>query len=83
MALFGAVAAGTDVVGLVTFTEPAAATKVVVSDLSPATIYAVTTTTSGANHNVTVQPAASGFTTTSNGTLYVKIAAGGAVTSGT
>jgi hypothetical protein len=80
--LFGAGAAGTNVAGAVTFTEPAAAsTKVVVTDLAPGTGYAVTAVASGANHNITVQPGA-GFTTSANGTLYVTVAAGGTVTAG-
>src|SRR6185369_1658382 len=59
-ALFGAAAAGTNIAGTVTFTEPAAATKVIVTDLPPGTIYAVTAVMSGTNHNVTIQPAAAG-----------------------
>ncbi|HXU72622.1 MAG TPA: DNRLRE domain-containing protein [Polyangia bacterium] len=74
--LFGA--SGT-VSGAVTFSEPAAATRVVVSDLAPSTSYAVSVSVSGGAHAVTVQPGA-GFTTTANGTLAVSISATGAVT---
>jgi len=81
VALFGAGAAGATVTGAVTFTEPAASTKVVASDLAPATSYTVTATVSGASHNVTIQPGP-GLPTTANGTLYVRIAAGGGVTAG-
>jgi hypothetical protein len=81
VALFGAGAVGQTVTGAVTFTEPAAATKVVVADLAPNTAYAVAAPTSGTNHNVTIQPG-TGFTTSANGTLYVDIAANGAVAAG-
>jgi hypothetical protein len=79
--LFGAGAAGTNVTGAVTFTEPAVATKVVATDLAPNSPYAVTAMLSGSNHNVTINTG-TGFTTSPNGTLYVMIAANGAVTAG-
>jgi hypothetical protein len=73
--LFGA--SGT-VSGAVTFSEPAAATRVVVADLAPNTSYAVSVTVSGGSHSVTIQPG-SGFTSSANGTLAVTISAAGAV----
>jgi hypothetical protein len=72
--LFGA--SGT-VSGAITFSEPAAATRVVASDLAPSTSYAVSVSVSGGTHAVTIQPGA-GFTTTANGTLAVSISAAGA-----
>jgi len=81
VALFGAGAVGVTVTGTVTFTEPAAVTKVVVADLAPNTGYAVTAVVSGGNHNVTIVPGTV-FTTSEYGTLYVSIAANGAVTAG-
>ena len=74
--LFGA--SGT-VSGAVTFSEPAAATRVVLSDLAASTSYAVSVAVAGGAHAVTVQPGV-GFTTTANGTLAVSISAAGAVT---
>ncbi|HET7541199.1 MAG TPA: DNRLRE domain-containing protein [Polyangiaceae bacterium] len=71
---------GQTVSGAITFTEPAQATKLVVSDLAPNSTYSVSVQVSG-NHAVTVQPG-SGFTSSANGTLYVNIAANGVVTSG-
>ncbi len=79
--LFAAATAGTTVAGPITFTEPAATTAVVVTDLSPNTGYSVSATVAGGNHQVTIQPG-SGFTTTSAGTLDVSIAAGGGVSAG-
>jgi hypothetical protein len=73
--LFGA--SGT-VSGAVTFSEPAAATRVVVSDLVASTSYSVGVAVSGGTHAVTIQPGA-GFTTSANGTLAVSITAAGAV----
>ena len=81
VALFGAGAAATNISGAVTFTEPAAATKVVVTDLAPSSAYSVTAAVAGSSYNVTIQPG-NGFTTTANGTLYVNIAAGGGVSAG-
>jgi hypothetical protein len=73
--LFGA--SGT-VSGAVTFSEPAAATRVVVSDLAANESYAVSVSVSGGNHAVTIQPGA-GFTSSANGTLALSISAAGVV----
>jgi hypothetical protein len=64
--------------GAVSFSEPAAATRVVVADLAPNTSYAVSVSVSGGSHSVTIQPG-SGFTSSANGTLAVSISAAGAV----
>lgn len=80
--LFGAGAANQAISGNVTFSEPAAATKVVVSDLTPNAFFSVSVTTSGGTQSVTVQPSSSGFKTSAAGVLYVNIAATGTVTAG-
>src|SRR5205823_693096 len=67
--------------GAVSFTQPATSTRVVIADLAPSTSYSVSPAPSGSNFIVTVQ-AGSGFTTSSNGTLYVVIAANGTVSAG-
>jgi hypothetical protein len=81
VAVFGAGAAGTTISGVITLSEPAATTKLVVTDLAPSTSYAVTASVAGSSHNVTIQPG-TGFTTTANGTLYVNVATSGAVSAG-
>jgi hypothetical protein len=80
--LFGAGAVGQTISGTVSYSEPAAATTVVVADLPANTGYSVTVSTSGGNHAVTIQPG-SGFTTSQVGTLYLVIAASGTVSAGT
>jgi hypothetical protein len=80
VALFGS-NPGQTIAGNVTFSEPAQASKVVIAGLAPNTAYAVSVQVSG-THAVTVQPG-SGFTSSAQGTLYVNIAANGAVTLGT
>ena len=79
VALFGS-NPGQAISGNVTFSEPAQASKVVIAGLAPSTTYAVSVQVSG-THSVTVQPG-TGFTTSASGTLYLNIAANGAVTSG-
>jgi hypothetical protein len=80
--LFGAGATDTVLTGTVSYVEPAAATTLIVADLQPGASYSVTAAVSGSNHNVTIQPG-SGFQASDQGTLYVVIAASGAVSAGT
>ena len=79
--LFGTGAPDALISGNVTFSEPAVATTLVITDLPPNTGYSVSATVSGGNHTVTVAPG-SGFTTSATGTLYVNIAANGSATPG-
>lgn len=79
VALFGS-SPGQTISGPVTFSEPAQASRVVITDLAPSTSYAISVQV-GASHSVAVQPGA-GFTSTANGTLYVNITANGAVSAG-
>ncbi len=72
---------GGQVSGDVWFTQHAVDTKVVITDLAPGTSYSVTTQLNGSDWKVTVTTG-SGYTTTSNGTLYVSISSGGTVTAG-
>jgi hypothetical protein len=81
--LFGTGAAGAPIAGAITYVQPAASTIVIVADLPPNTTYAVTAVVRGTNHDVTIAPAASGFTTSARGTLYVTITATGTVRAGT
>jgi hypothetical protein len=78
--LFGNVA-GQTLTPPITFSVTAAATTVVMTDLVPSTNYAVSVTTSGGNHNVTIQPG-SGIASSAKGVLHFSIAAGGGVTAG-
>jgi len=78
---FGAGAASASIAGAVTFTMPAASTKIVVADLPASSAFAVSAAPSGGSLTVTIQPG-SGFQTTANGTLYVDVAAGGGVSAG-
>jgi hypothetical protein len=80
--LFGVGAAGAPITGTIRYTEPAAATALYVTDLAPNATYAVTATVSGGSHTVTIAPATTGFVSSPRGTLYVTIAATGAVSSG-
>jgi hypothetical protein len=80
--LFGTGLVGTTISGAVSFTMPAASTKVVIADLAPSTAYTVTATPSGGNLNVTVQAGASSLQTTQHGVLYVNVSSTGAVTAG-
>ncbi len=79
--LFGTGAPDALISGNVTFSEPAVATTLVITDLPPNTGYSVSATVSGGNHTVTVAPG-SGFITSATGTLYVNIAANGSATPG-
>jgi hypothetical protein len=83
--LFASGAAASDpIAGAITFSEPAAATSVVIADLAPNTTYSVNAPVSGANHSVAVTQAsgAGTFTTNAAGVLNVKITAAGFVSSG-
>jgi hypothetical protein len=81
VALFGAGAAGQVVSGPVTFSEPAVATKVVVTDLAPNSAYSVAVQVTGGNHNLTIQPG-TGFTTSAQGSLYLNLSATGTPSAG-
>jgi len=80
--LFGTGLVGTTISGAISFTMPAASTKVVIADLAPSTAYTVTATPSGGNLNVTVQTGSSSFQTTQHGVLYVNVSSTGGVTAG-
>jgi hypothetical protein len=75
--VFGAQSAGTATAGTITFSEPAAATTLVIADLAPNTSYSVSVAT-GPGHNVTVAPG-TGFTSSANGTLSLSVTAAGTV----
>lgn len=77
--LFGRGAAGTPITGPIAYAQPAAATTLIVTDLPPSTRYDVEVTVVGATHTVTITPAPSGVTTSSQGTLRVTIGADGSV----
>jgi hypothetical protein len=81
VALFGSGAASSTISGTVTFSVPAAQTRVVLADLAPSSAYSVTASPSGGSLAVTVQPGA-GFTTSANGVLYVEVSSSGAVAAG-
>jgi hypothetical protein len=80
-ALFGSGPAGSTISGAVTFTVPAAQTRVVLADLAPDADYSATASAAGGQLTVTVQPGA-GFTTSANGVLYVDVSPEGTVTPG-
>lgn len=80
-ALFGSGPATATISGTVTFTVPAAATLVVVTDLAPSAGYSATASVAGGDLTVTVQPG-SGFTTSASGALYVNVSSSGTVTAG-
>lgn len=78
--LFGLGAAGAPISGAIAYTQPAAATTLIVADLAPNTAYAVTASVSASTHAVQIAPGASPFTTSARGVLQVNIAANGTVT---
>lgn len=79
--LFGTGAAGTPVPGALTFTLPAVASTVIITDLPAGASYTVTATPVAGGLSVHAVSGA-GFSTTGNGTLYVNVSAGGVVSAG-
>ncbi|HJW09355.1 MAG TPA: hypothetical protein VJ483_06940 [Holophagaceae bacterium] len=79
--LFGTGAAGATIGGTLTFTVPAVATILVLTDLPASADYTVTATLAAGKLTVQATPGA-GFTTTATGTLYLSLAATGVVSAG-
>ncbi|MDX2093244.1 MAG: hypothetical protein SFX73_35705 [Kofleriaceae bacterium] len=77
--LFGRGTAGTAITGPIAYAQPATATKLFITDLPPGASYTIGVTVVGATHTVTLTPASSGMTASSQGTLVVAIDADGRV----
>jgi hypothetical protein len=84
--LLGQANAGTTIGTQVVYTQPAAATNVMISDLPANVTWSVSVTVNGGTQTVTIAPGSGGTyvrTTSSRGSLYFNISATGSIADGT